>query len=544
MIKLLHQHNPNEKLKVCAYCRVSTNKDEQFSSFEEQIKFYSELIMNNPEWQFAGIYSDEGISGVSLNNREGFNNMINYALNGGADVIIVKSISRFSRNVTDFIELTRELKNNNIEVYFEKESLSSLDPNTELVVSILSNYAEEESRSISKNVKWRYEKQVRNSEYKLNTWQLIGYEKDSYGNIVIDENKAKFVRKVFEMYIDGCSISQIIDYLALNEVKTPGGADRWAPQTVHNLLQNEKYVGDCRMQKSTTTLHVKKPNKGQLPSCYIENGHPAIVSREMFNRAQEVRKEHREKYQIDRSIKKKKNYFLSTDPYTGFGYCPYCGRNYHTKTNHSEYGLKKFYGDSSNRAGKSCSNGFYLYLEVFEEAVDRALENIRNHQPELKEQLSKCLSTKDLKAKLDADIAEIDTEIARLDTQIEFYEKSSSNYYNELKNKAFECKKGLLEKRVLIDNERITKCNRTYMVDAIIKEVKKIPSDIATSDTGYDFRPILKRAIMFSPNYIVFLVGANVPESVKIDDPLFLEDSIDYKVRKTNHTLRFGIVIK
>jgi len=298
------------------------------------------------------------------------------------------------------------------------------------------------------------------------------------------------------------------------------------------------------MQKSTTTLHVKKPNKGQAPSCYIENGHPAIVSRELFNRAQEIRKEHRERYHIDRSIKKQRNYFLSTDPFTGFGYCPCCGKTYHIKTNHSEYGLKKFYGDSSNRSGKACSKGFYLYLDVFQKAVDKTLLNLKNNQLQMKEYLKESLSTTDLRTYLDSKISDIDTEIARLDSQIQIYEKSSSTYYNELKNKALACKKELLEKRVLLENEKITKCNRTYMVDAILKEIKSIPSDIATSDTVFDFRNILKRAIMFSPDYIVFLVGANTPETVKQDDPIYLEDSINYKVRKTNHTLRFGIVIK
>ena len=544
MYQLLHKINTGTKLKVCAYCRVSTDKEEQAESLSSQLSYFSNLIIENPNWQFAGIFADDGISGRSIENRDNFKLMMAKARSGLIDVILTKSVSRFARDIIGFTKSVRELREYGVEVYFEKENLSTLDNKSDLVMSIYADFAEEESRSISKNVSWRFQKQVQKGDYKLNTWQLIGYKKDQDGNIYIDEEEAKIVRHIFDMYITGSSISDIINWLYINKVKSPGGADKWAPQTVHNFLQNEKYVGDCRMQKTFIRDKHKFTNKGQVPSSYIENGHPAIIDRDTFNRAQELRRKRKEHYQIERSLAKQENHFLSTNPYTSFGYCPYCGKSYHIRTHQSkEYGTKKFYGDSSNKIGKNCMGGFNIYFDVFKEAVSKTLNALKADPKKTRSILEKEMSTAFLEKSIDNEINQINKEIAIIDDKCKVYEQSTSEYYSMLLNKAKDHKKELLEKRITFENEKITKCNSNLKVDEVMKAIKELP--VSREDTeNIDFRKVLNKAIMFEQDYIVFLIGDAEPSLITKDTPLFFEDSATYMIRKTSHILRFGIAIK
>lgn len=544
MYHLLHPIKGNQKLKVCAYCRVSTDSNEQEESLSAQLSYFSNLIIENPNWEFAGIFADDGISGRSIENRDNFKLMMNKARTGAIDVILTKSVSRFARDIIGFIKSVRELRNLGVEIYFEKENLSGLDTKSDLIMSIYADFAEEESRSISKNVSWRYQKQVQRGEYKLNTWQLLGYKRDENGNIYIDENEADIVRHIFDMYITGSSINDIIKWLAINKVKTPGGSDIWAPQTIHNLLRNEKYVGDYRMQKSYVKDKHKYMNKGDIASSYIENGHPAIVSREVFNSAQELRRKRKEHFQIDKSLQNRENHFLFTNPYTSFGYCPYCGKSYHIRTHNSkDYGTRKFYGDSTNKIGRYCPNGFNIYFDVFKNAVNKTLENLRKDMNTTKTILEKEMSTVSLENSINSKIESINKENAILDTKMKLYEQSSTEYYKTLLDRSKTHKIELLNNRIALENEKIIKCNSSYKVNEIMTAIKNLPAIINDTET-IDFRKILSRSIMFESDCIVFLIGDADPSSITKDAPLFFKDEIKYNVRKTEHTLRFGIIIK
>lgn len=222
-IKSLHKFYPGQKLKVCAYARISTNKDELETSLDEQIFHYSEIILSNPNWEFAGIFADDGISGGSINKGDQFQTMISLAKLGKIDIIIVKSISRFARNVLDLLETIQDLRVLGTEVIFEKERISTLDPQSDNYLTLYSKFAEEELISMSKNVNWRNQKNMRDGRYRLRTSQMLGYRYNSNNEIYIVEEEPKWIREIFERYAKGDTPADIADYLELNNVRTALG---------------------------------------------------------------------------------------------------------------------------------------------------------------------------------------------------------------------------------------------------------------------------------------------------------------------------------
>ena len=278
------------KKRVAAYARVSTEQDEQQSSYEAQVSFYTSYIRSNPEWEFAGIYSDEGISGTNTKHREGFNNMVNDALNGKIDLILTKSISRFARNTVDSLVTIRKLKEKGVEVYFEKENIYSMDSKGELMLTIMSSIAQEESRSISENVTWGKRKSMADGKVYMSYKHFLGYERGDDGKPKINEDEAKIVRRIYSMFLKGMGYREIADTLDKDKIPTPMHGKCWRVRTIVSILSNEKYKGDALLQKTYAVDWLNKKrgkNKGQLPQYYIEGSHPAIISKETFDLVQE-----------------------------------------------------------------------------------------------------------------------------------------------------------------------------------------------------------------------------------------------------------------
>ena len=216
--------NEQRKKRVAAYARVSTEQDEQQSSYEAQVDFYTRHIKNNPEWEFAGVYTDEGISGTSTKKRDGFNRMIADALDGKIDLILTKSISRFARNTVDSLTAIRKLKEKGVEVYFEKENIHTMDAKGELMVTIMSSLAQEESRSISENVRWGKRKSMADGKFSLAYSHFLGYEKGEDGtHLRIVEEEAEIIRKIYSLYLGGQTVRTIADYLTGQGIPTPSG---------------------------------------------------------------------------------------------------------------------------------------------------------------------------------------------------------------------------------------------------------------------------------------------------------------------------------
>ena len=279
------------KRRVAAYARVSTAEDEQLGSYENQITFYTQYIKNNLSWEFAGIYSDEGITGLNTRNRAGFNQMVQDALAGKIDLILTKSISRFARNTVDTLVTIRSLKEKGVEVYFEKENIYTFDSKGELLLAIMSSLAQEESRSISENVIWGKRNKMRRGEFSLPYRHFLGYEKGANGKPQIVKEQAAIVRRIYDLYLEGNSARNIARILTDEGVLTPYGKNcKWSASTVIGILRNEKYKGEALLQKTYTEDFLNKKrskNNGVLDQYHVEHSHPAIIDPETFALVQE-----------------------------------------------------------------------------------------------------------------------------------------------------------------------------------------------------------------------------------------------------------------
>ena len=277
------------KKRVAAYCRVSTDSEEQLNSYEAQKSYYTQKIADSPDWEMAGIYADEGISGTSMKKRTEFKKMITACKRGHIDLIITKSLSRFARNTVDCLETVRLLKANGIGVYFEKENINTLTESSEFLITLFSGFAQAESESLSKNVAWGWRKSAEAGNVYFQYKRMLGYRKGTDGQPEIVPEEAEIIRRIYRRYLAGCSLGQIKQELEQDNIPTAQKVERWSSAVIHNILTNEKYMGDALLQKTyitdCITKKVKK-NMGERPMYYVENNHPAIISREMFDQVQ------------------------------------------------------------------------------------------------------------------------------------------------------------------------------------------------------------------------------------------------------------------
>lgn len=281
--------NTVRKLRVAAYCRVSTEEEEQQGSFEIQKLYYTEKINSTLEWEVAGIYADDGISGVHTKKRDGFNQMIQDCKKRKIDLILTKSISRFARNTLDSIQYVRMLKQMGIAVVFEKENINTATMNSEMILTVLSAFAQAESESISQNVARGKRMGYKHGKFAFPYGRIIGYRKGADGKPEIIPEQAEVIRLIFNSYLQGDSLQSIKTKLETAGALTARGNTEWSAQSIQRILQNEKYCGDVLLQKTFTEdvlTGVHKKNTGQLPQYYIENYHEGIVSKQIFREVQ------------------------------------------------------------------------------------------------------------------------------------------------------------------------------------------------------------------------------------------------------------------
>lgn len=281
-----------KKRRVAGYARVSTDKDEQFTSYEAQVDYYTKFITSHPDWEFVKVYTDEGISGLGTRKRDGFNEMIKDALSGGMDLIVTKSVSRFARNTVDSLVTIRKLKEKGVEVHFEKENIYSLDGKGELLLTIMSSLAQEESRSISENVTWGQRKRFSDGKVSLPYKQFLGYDRGKKKDDppVVNPEQAAIVRRIYRDFMAGKTVGAIARELTADGIPSPSGKSQWSASTVNSILQNEKYRGSALLQKCFTTDFLtkkRKVNEGEVPQYYIENSHEAIIDPPEWDAVQE-----------------------------------------------------------------------------------------------------------------------------------------------------------------------------------------------------------------------------------------------------------------
>ncbi|MCD8237777.1 MAG: recombinase family protein [Clostridiales bacterium] len=277
------------KRRVAAYARVSTQNEDQASSFAAQTDYYTNFIQNRDDWEFAGICADDGVSGCNTKKRKGFTQMVEDALAGKIDLIVTKSVSRFARNTVDSLNTIRELKEHGVEVFFEEQGIYTFDSKGELLLTIMSSIAQEESRNISENVTWGQRKRYSDGKHSLAYSRFCGYDRGPDGKMVINEEQAVTVRRIFRLFLEGKTPIGIAKILTEDGVPTPGGAKKWSSQTVRRMLSNEKYRGDALLQKVFTVDFLSKKtkiNEGEVPQYYIEDDHEAIIEPAVFEEVQ------------------------------------------------------------------------------------------------------------------------------------------------------------------------------------------------------------------------------------------------------------------
>lgn len=348
-----------KKLRVAAYCRVSTDQEDQLHSFDAQVEYYTKYIEEHENYEMAGIYADEGISGTNTKRREQFKKMIADCEAGKVDLVITKSISRFARNTQDCLMYSRKLKNLGIGIIFEKENINTLDSTGELLFTILSSLAQDESRNISENCKWGIRTKFKNGELHLNTFKFLGYDKDENGRLVINKEEAKTIRRIYEEFLGGRNPQEIAK--GLEEDKVPGcqGQTKWYATTVIGILKNEKHMGDALLQKTYTADFLTKKqvkNNGEITQVYVEGSHKGIIDKEVWNAVQEEFE--RRKCFMERHGLANYSYGAECNPFNSRVFCGKCG-SVMTKHSWKSRGVEQYQCKNHRTDGKlTCTNDF------------------------------------------------------------------------------------------------------------------------------------------------------------------------------------------
>lgn len=380
-------------LRVAAYCRVSTDDEEQKTSYEAQIGYYTEKINSNPEWQMAGIFADEGISGTQAQKRPEFLKMIRLCRQRKIDVILTKSLSRFARNTVDSLGYIRELRALGIAVISEKENINTLTAESEMLITIMSCFAQAESESISKNVSWGVRQSFKNGNVPMQYARLLGYRKGHDGNAEIISEEAEVVKEIYRCYLDGMSMNLIADRLDEKGLTTKGGSSPYRKMVVQRILTNEKYTGDALLQKTYVTDCITKKmrkNNGELPMYLVKNHHEPIISRSDFNRVQEEMARRSAKRTIaDKLTKTGQGKYSAKYALSELLICGECGEHYRRVT-WTAKGFKEVKWRCVSRiqyGKKKCHSS----PTVDEQALHRAIVSAINEFCEVKDDVAKAL---------------------------------------------------------------------------------------------------------------------------------------------------------
>lgn len=449
--------NTVRKLRVAAYCRVSTEEEEQQGGFEIQKLYYTEKINSTPEWEVAGIYADDGISGVHTKKRDGFNQMIQDCKKRKIDLILTKSISRFARNTLDSIQYVRMLKQMGIAVVFEKENINTATMNSEMILTVLSAFAQAESESISQNVARGKRMGYKHGKFAFPYGRIIGYRKGADGKPEIIPEQAEVIRLIFNSYLQGDSLQSIKTKLETAGALTARGNTEWSAQSIQRILQNEKYCGDVLLQKTFTEdvlTGVHKKNTGQLPQYYIENYHEGIVSKQIFREVQaEIARRNSKSAANQR--KRRRGRYNSKYALTERLVCGDCGSPYKRVT-WNIHGRKQIVWRCVNRieyGTKFCGSSPSIPEEKLHRAILKAVQDLAaNFTDEVAAQINGILHSiqtgESIKPNLQEQLEQTQQEFDRLlEMSLDFDEDTPflDNRLKKLNNKIKSLKKAIEE---------------------------------------------------------------------------------------------------
>ncbi|MBQ3138111.1 MAG: recombinase family protein [Ruminococcus sp.] len=490
-----------KKIKVAAYARVSTDYDEQQSSYEMQVNYYTKYIKEHAGWEFVNVYADEGVSGLRIAKRESFNSMITDALAGKIDLIITKSVSRFARNTVDSLTTIRTLKEHGVECYFEKENIWTLDSKGELLLTIMSSIAQEESRSISENVRWGKRKGMEDGKVSVSYSKFLGYKRGADGGLEIDEEQAVIVRRIFSMYLQGYNITRIAKILTEEGIATPFGKSQWKYYTVQRILKNEKYKGDALLQKYYVADFLTKKlvkNKGELKQYYVKENHEAIIEPEIFDQVQRLLAEGgKGKRQCSTSILSSKII------------CGDCGGIYGSKVWHSNDKYRKVVWQCNDKfKDTKCSTPYVteeqikaLFVKAVNSLVRKREEIISDYNDILNVQLStEKLEERQKSIKFEMEKLELD--ISKLVELNNTTDKSVSSYKekrNEIINRYDSLNK--------LNNDILTEINSLTVRKETIRRfwVKFEEIDFISEFDSQMWTFMLEKAIVYSKENVLFI---------------------------------------
>lgn len=421
--------NPGgQKKRIAVYARVSTDSEMQASSYELQVDHYKDYVSKNPAWILADVYADEGISGTSTKNRTEFNRMIQDCEEGRIDYILTKSISRFARNTLDCISIIRRLKSLRpaVGVFFEKENIDTLDSKSELFLTILSSMAQEESRSVSENTKWGVQKRFQQGIVHMPTTFFLGYDTTEDGEIVIDEEQAEVVRRIFREYLEGKGCPSIAKGLTRDGLKTGKGNKTWTSDAVYKILKQEKYQGHCLAQKTVTIdflSHKRVRNRDIQPQYFVKNTHPAIISEETFEAVQQEMK--RRSLMMRDPDNKYRQHFSGHSPFSNQYYCGECGRPVIRRRMTSSRKGEKYYISAwqcrvtagLDRDYKDCKTS-YVHETDLENAFMKIMRGMKENLDEVIEEAKQAIQKASLSPPEQQRLEELNTQIEAITDRI------------------------------------------------------------------------------------------------------------------------------
>lgn len=417
-----NSHTP-QYLRVAAYCRVSTDDEEQLNSYEAQIAYYTEFIAKNPKWKFAGVYADEGITGTSTSKRKNFLRLMNDCERGKIDLILTKSISRFARNTVDSLSWVRKLRAMNIGVYFEEQAIDSLKAENEMLIGLFSVIAQAESENISANVRWGVQQKMKSGTYRSN-FQCFGYKKGIDGVPKIVPEQAEVVREIYDRFLDGLSLDQIQQHLQSMQAVSMNGGTSWNKKTIDSILKNEKYAGDLLLQKTFIADPISKKtkkNRGELPKYLVSNNHPAIIPREKFNAVQMEIARRGSKHKRSGKTKTEQGKYSGKYALSELLICGECGNHFKRNGKKNPDGTYTYYWRCINRSEngrKACSCGG-LEEKKLQKTICECLNEMFTRKDEtvrlMRENLRFAVSDNDV----DSDVYQMERQIVALQEEAE-----------------------------------------------------------------------------------------------------------------------------
>ncbi|MBS3938773.1 MAG: recombinase family protein [Peptococcaceae bacterium] len=467
--------SPLGRRRTAAYARVSTDSEEQLTSYEAQVDYYTKYIKERADWEFVRIYTDEGISATNTNKRDGFKQMVADALAGQIDLIITKSVSRFARNTVDSLVTVRKLKEKGVEVYFEKENIYTLDSKGELLITIMSSLAQEESRSISENVTWGQRKRMADGKISLPYGQFLGYEKGEDRLPRIVESEAEIVRMIFRLLIEGKTPSAIARELASQGIASPAGKKTWQVATVKSILSNEKYKGEALLQKGFTVDFLtkrRKVNEGEVPQYYVKNSHVAIIEPDEFDAVQ-IEIERRKKLGRPSSCH---------SPFSAKIVCGDCGGFYGSKVwgSNTKYRRTIWRCNEKYRGENRCKTP-HVTEDVVKQRFLNAFNTLMGDREELHANCRLAQSSLCNCSKIDAELAELGQEI---EVVTELYKKAiyenarvavSQDEWSERNNSYLERHRRAAERVTELEGLRRERQSKLLTLEGFIQGIETRP---------------------------------------------------------------------